>query len=134
MVLCPKVERSEKTTINVGLVDLGQIDLLVEEGFFANRTDFIRTAIRRQLESRSEALAATVARRTLTLGTRQLNRRDLEELREAGRSTELRVLGLASIADDVDPELALATITAVEVLGAFRAPRAVQAALGPRTV
>jgi Arc/MetJ-type ribon-helix-helix transcriptional regulator len=130
----PEVERSEKTTINVGLVDLGQIDLLVEEGFFANRTDFIRTAIRRQLESRSEALAATVARRTLTLGTRQLNRRDLEELREAGRSTELRVLGLASIADDVDLELALATITAVEVLGAFRAPRAVQAALGPRTV
>lgn len=130
----PEVERSEKTTINVGLVDLGQIDLLVEEGFFANRTDFIRTAIRRQLESRSEALAATVARRTLTLGTRHLNRRDLEELREAGRSTELRVLGLASIADDVDPELALATITAVEVLGAFRAPRAVQAALGPRTV
>jgi Arc/MetJ-type ribon-helix-helix transcriptional regulator len=130
----PEVERSEKTTINVGLVDLGQIDLLVEEGFFANRTDFIRTAIRRQLESRSEALAATVARRTLTLGTRQLNRRDLEELREAGRSTELRVLGLASIADDVDPELTLATITAVEVLGAFRAPRAVQAALGPRTV
>jgi Arc/MetJ-type ribon-helix-helix transcriptional regulator len=130
----PEVDRTEKITINVGLVDLGQIDLLVEEGFFANRTDFIRTAIRRQLESRSEALAATVARRTLTLGTRQLNRRDLEELREAGRSTELRVLGLASIADDVDPELALATITAVEVLGAFRAPRAVQAALGPRTV
>ena len=75
-----------------------------------------------------------MARRTLTLGTRQLNRRDLEELREAGRSTELRVLGPASIADDVDPELALATITAVEVLGAFRALRAVQAALGPRTV
>ena len=135
MVLCPR-SIAVRRTINVGLVDLGQIDLLVEEGFFANRTDFIRTAIRRQLESRSEALAATVARRTLTLGTRQLNRRDLEELREAGRSTELRVLGLASIADDVDPELALAlaTITAVEVLGAFRAPRAVQAALGPRTV
>jgi Arc/MetJ-type ribon-helix-helix transcriptional regulator len=130
----PEVDRSEKITINVGLVDLGQVDLLVEEGFFANRTDFIRTAIRRQLESRSEALAATVARRTLTLGTRHLNRRDLEELREAGRSTELRVLGLASIADDVDPELALATITAVEVLGAFRASRAVKAALGPRIV
>jgi Arc/MetJ-type ribon-helix-helix transcriptional regulator len=129
----PEVDRSEKITINVGLVDLGQIDLLVDEGFFANRTDFIRTAIRRQLESRSDAVAATVARRTLTLGTRHLTRRDLEELREAGASTELRVLGLASIADDVDPELALATITVVEVLGAFRAPRAVKAALGPRT-
>ena len=130
----PEVDRSEKITINVGLVDLGQIDLLVDEGFFANRTDFIRTAIRRQLESRSDAVAATVARRTLTLGTRHLSRRDLERLREAGGSIELRVLGLASIADDVDPELALATITSVEVLGAFRAPRAVKAALGPRTV
>ena len=130
----PEVDRSEKITINVGLVDLGQIDLLVDEGFFANRTDFIRTAIRRQLESRSDAVAATVARRTLTLGTRHLSRQELEALRETGDSTELRVLGLASIADDVDPELALATITAVEVLGAFRASRAVKAALGPRIV
>ena len=86
----PEVDRSEKITINVGLDDLGQIDLLVDEGFFANRTDFIRTAIRRQLDSRSDALAATVARRTLTLGTRHLSRQDLETLRETGGSTELR--------------------------------------------
>ncbi len=129
-----EVDRSEKITINVGLVDLGQIDLLVDEGFFANRTDFIRTAIRRQLESRSEAVANTVARRTLTLGTQHLGRPELERLRDSGRTTELRVLGLATIADDVDPELALATITAVEVLGAFRASRAVKAALAARTV
>ncbi len=129
----PEIDRCEKITINVGLVDLGQIDLLVDEGFFANRTDFVRTAIRRQLESRAEALAATVARRTLTLGTQHLNRRDLERLREAGHTLELRVLGLATIADDVDPELALSTISSVEVLGVFRAPRAVKAALAPRT-
>jgi Arc/MetJ-type ribon-helix-helix transcriptional regulator len=124
----PEVDRSEKITINVG-----QIDLLVDEGFFANRTDFIRTAVRRQLESRSEALAATVASRTLTLGTRHLTRQDLERLRDTGHAVQLRVLGLASIADDVDPELALATISSVEVLGAFRAPRAVKAALASRT-
>ena len=134
MATMPEVDRSEKITINVGLVDLGQIDLLVDEGFFANRTDFIRTAIRRQLESRSDAVASTVARRTLTLGTQQLTRSDLEALRDAGRTIELRVLGLATIADDVDPALALATISAVEVLGAFRAPRAVKAALASRTV
>jgi Arc/MetJ-type ribon-helix-helix transcriptional regulator len=134
MAPMPEVDRSEKITINVGLVDLGQIDLLVDEGFFANRTDFIRTAIRRQLESRSDAVASTVARRTLTLGTQQLTRSDLEALRDAGRTIELRVLGLATIADDVDPALALATISAVEVLGAFRAPRAVKAALASRTV
>ena len=128
-----EVERSEKITINVGLVDLGQIDLLVEEGFYANRTDFIRTAIRRQLESRAGAVADTVARRTLVLGTRRLSRSELEQLRDAGQTIELRVLGLATIADDVDPELALETIAAVEVLGAFRAPRTVKAALASRT-
>jgi Arc/MetJ-type ribon-helix-helix transcriptional regulator len=128
-----EVERSEKITINVGLVDLGQIDLLVEEGFYANRTDFIRTAIRRQIESRATAVADTVARRTLVLGTRHLSRAELEQLRDAGQTIELRVLGLATIADDVDPELALATIAAVEVLGAFRATRAVKAVLASRT-
>ena len=127
------VEKSEKITINLGLVDLGQIDLLVDEGFYANRTDFIRTAIRRQLETRSAAVDESVTRRTLILGTRHVTRRELEELRDAGQTTELRVLGLASIAEDVSPELALATITSVEVLGALRAPRAIKAALAPRT-
>ena|SRR5436305_12013187 len=126
-------EKSEKITINVGLVDLGQIDLLVSEGFFANRTDFIRTAIRRQIESRSGNVESTVARRELILGSEHYDRHDLEQLRDAGRMVELRVLGLASIADDVSPELALETIAAVEVLGAFRAPAAVKAALAPRT-
>jgi Arc/MetJ-type ribon-helix-helix transcriptional regulator len=129
-----EVDRSEKITVNVGLVDLGQIDLLVEEGFFANRTDFIRTAIRRQLESRAEALDRTVVRRALTLGSEHLSRTDLEALQDAGTTIELRVLGLASIAEDVTPDLALATIAAVEVLGAFRAPAAVKAALAPRTI
>ncbi len=128
-----EVDKSEKITINIGLVDLGQIDLLVDEGFYANRTDFIRTAIRRQLETRATAVDDTVARRTLTLGAQHLSRQDLEALRDAGRTVQLRVLGLATVADDVTPELALATISAVEVLGAFRAPRAVKAALASRT-
>ena len=127
-------DKSEKITINISLVDLGQIDLLVNEGFYANRTDFIRTAIRRQLETRSGAVNETVARRTLTLGTEHWSRRDLEQLRTAGRTVEIRVLGLATIDDDVSPDLALATITSVEVLGAFRAPQAVKAALATRTV
>jgi Arc/MetJ-type ribon-helix-helix transcriptional regulator len=129
-----EIERSEKITINVSLVDLGQIDLLVDEGFYANRTDFVRTAIRRQLETRSGAVAESVARRTLTLGTRHVTRQELEQLRAEGRTTDLRVLGLASIADDVTPELAVATIASVEVLGAFRASRPVKAALAARTV
>ena len=129
-----EVDKSEKITINVGLVDLGQIDLLVDEGFFANRTDFIRTAIRRQLDTRASAVNDTVERRALTLGTQHLSRQDLEAMRDAGRQIELRVLGLATIADDVTPELALATIASVEVLGAFRAPGTVKAALASRTV
>ena len=115
-----ETDKSEKITINIGLVDLGHIDLLVDEGFYANRTDFIRTAIRRQLETRAAAVDDTVARRTLTLGAQHLSRRDLEDLRNTGQTVQLRVLGLA-------------TISAVEVLGAFRAPRAVKAALAPRT-
>jgi Arc/MetJ-type ribon-helix-helix transcriptional regulator len=129
-----EVDRSEKITINVGLVDLGQIDLLVDEGFYANRTDFVRTAIRRQLERREAVVNDTVVRRTLTLGTRHLGREELERLRDAGQTVDLRVLGLATVADDVTAELALATIASVEVLGAFRAPRAVKTALAPRTI
>ena len=129
-----EADRSEKITINVGPVDLGQIDLLVDEGFYSNRTDFIRTAIRRQLESREGVVNATVQRRTLALGSRHLGRPELEQLRDAGQTIELRVLGLATVADDVTAELALATIASVEVLGAFRAPRAVKTALAPRTI
>jgi hypothetical protein len=106
----------------------------VDEGFFANRTDFIRTVIRRQLDSRSSAfIDRTVARRELTLGSPYYGRRELEEVRATGGTVQLRVLGLATLADDVSPELALATIGAVEVLGAFRAPEAVKAALASRT-
>jgi Arc/MetJ-type ribon-helix-helix transcriptional regulator len=129
-----EVDKTEKITINLGLVDLGQIDLLVQEGFFANRTDFIRTAIRTQLASRAAAVNQTVARRTLVLGTQHYTRRDLEELRDAGQTVHIRVLGLASIAEDVSAQLARATIGSVEVLGAFRASVAVKAALAGRIV
>jgi len=129
-----EVEKTEKITVNLGLVDLGEIDLLVGEGFYANRTDFIRSAIRRQLETRSSAVQDTVARRTLELGSVQYTRAQLEQLRADGQTVALRVLGLGSIAADVSPELALATIESVEVLGAFRASREVKAALASRTV
>jgi Arc/MetJ-type ribon-helix-helix transcriptional regulator len=129
-----ELEKTEKITINLGLVDLGQIDLLVREGFYANRTDFIRSAIRAQLATRSAAVDQTVARRTLVLGTQHFTRADLEAVRGAGQTIQIRVLGLASIADDVSPELALQTIASVEVLGAFRASAAVRAALAPRIV
>ena len=126
-------EKTEKITINLGLVDIGQIDLLIQEGFYTNRTDFIRTAIRTQLAARAEALDQTAARRTLTLGSCHYTRRDLEQIRDTGQMIHIRVLGLASIAADVSPQLALATIASVEVLGAFRAPAAVKAALAART-
>jgi Arc/MetJ-type ribon-helix-helix transcriptional regulator len=127
-------EKTEKITINLGLVDLGEIDLLVEEGFYANRTDFIRSAIRNQLASRAAAVEQSVARRTLVLGTELFTRARLEELRRVGLTVQIRVLGLATIADDVSPELALQTIASVEVLGAFRASASVKAALASRIV
>ena len=123
---------SEKITINLGPIDLGQIDLLVQEGFYANRTDFIRTAIRNQLAAHAEALRQTVARKTLVLGLQHYTRRDLEAARAAGERLQINVLGLATIADDVSPELALATIESITVLGAFRASAAVKRALASR--
>ena len=123
---------SEKITINLGYVDLGHVDLLVQDGFYANRTDFIRTAIRNQIERHGDAARQSVARRSLDLGLRHVSRADLEAARAEGRMIELRVLGLASIAADVTPELARATIATVAVLGALQASPAVKAALSDR--
>ena len=126
------MSETEKITINLGLVDLGQIDLLVREGFYQNRTDFIRTAIRNQIGEHAEAVKQTVARKTLALGLQNYTRQDLEAVRAAGETLQIRVLGLATIADDVGPELALETIDSIEVLGAFRASQVVKTALAGR--
>ena len=123
---------SEKITINLGAIDLGQIDLLVQEGFYSNRTDLIRTAIRNQLTTHAEALRQTVARRTLVLGLQEFSRRDLEAVRKTGTRLRLRVLGLVRIADDVSPALAAQTIESISVLGAFHASPAVKAVLADR--
>ncbi|MGI9149698.1 MAG: CopG family transcriptional regulator [Chloroflexota bacterium] len=123
---------TEKITINLGPVDLGQIDLLVQEGFYSNRTDFIRTAIRNQLAEHAEAVRSSVARKTLALGVQHYTRQDLETMRAAGHALHINVLGLASIAEDVSPELALATIESISVLGSFRASPPVRAALRGR--
>ena len=130
--LRPKVPESEKITINLGYVDLGHIDLLVQEGFYSNRTDFIRTAIRNQLDRHGEAVKQSVARQQLDLGLRRYSRQDLEAVRATGETLHIQVLGLAVIAPDVTPELALETIASIHVLGALQASPAVKAALGDR--
>ncbi|MBE9166098.1 CopG family transcriptional regulator [Pleurocapsales cyanobacterium LEGE 06147] len=127
-----KAIETEKITINLVFVDLGQIDLLVQEGFYSNRTDFIRTAIRNQLLTHTETIKQTVARKTLVLGLQHYTRRDLEAVRATGQKLQIKVLGLAVIADDVSPELALATIDSLIVLGALRASAEVKAALAER--
>jgi Arc/MetJ-type ribon-helix-helix transcriptional regulator len=123
---------TEKITINLGFVDLGQIDLLVQEGFYSNRTDLIRTAIRNQLAVHAEAVKQTVARKILVLGLQRYSRRDLEEVRAGGQKLQIQVLGLVSIDDDVTPDLAKATIDSLVVLGALRASAEVKAALADR--
>jgi Arc/MetJ-type ribon-helix-helix transcriptional regulator len=124
---------SEKITINLGFVDLGSIDLLVKESVFANRTDFIRSAIRNEL-ARHEEISRQVRTRDMpVLGIRHLSRAELEAARNAGEMLHLSVLGLLSVADDVEPELALATIQSLSVLGAFHASTPVKAALARRT-
>ena len=122
----------EKITINIGCVDLGQIDLLVAEGFYGNRSDFIRTAIRHQIGQHADAVKQVVARKTLVLGLQHFGAAELQALKTAGQKLQIRVLGLATIAQDVSPELALATIESIDVLGALHASPAVKAALNNR--
>jgi Arc/MetJ-type ribon-helix-helix transcriptional regulator len=124
---------SEKITINLGFVDLGQVDLLVEDGFYSNRTDFIRTAIRNQLLAHGEVLKKSVARREMVLGLQRYSRKDLENVVAAGEKLQIHVLGLAIIDDDVTPQLARQAIASIAVLGALRASAEVKAALADRT-
>jgi Arc/MetJ-type ribon-helix-helix transcriptional regulator len=123
---------SEKITINLGYVDLGHIDLLVEEGFFSNRTDFIRTAIRNQLDRHNDAVRQSVSRQKLDIGLRRFSREDLETARASGVKLHIQVLGLAIIAQDVSPELAAEAIGSIHILGALQASPAVKAALSDR--
>lgn len=123
---------SEKITINLGYVDLGRIDLLVQEGFYSNRSDFIRTAIRNQLDTHAGSVTQSIERHTMELGLRDYSVADLEVLREAGEVLHVRVVGLARIAADVTPELAVQTIGSITVLGALQASREVKAALADR--
>jgi Arc/MetJ-type ribon-helix-helix transcriptional regulator len=128
----PRLIDTEKITINLGLIDLGQIDLLVQEGFYSNRTDLIRTAIRNQLAAHAEVLRQTVARRTLVLGLQHFSKQDLEAVRKSRTKLRIQVLGLVRIADDVSPALARETIASIAVLGALHASAAVKAALADR--
>ena len=128
----PKASDSEKITINLGYVDLGHIDLLVQEGFYSNRTDFIRTAIRNQIERHADVVRQAVTRKSVDLGLRHFSREDLEAVRDAGQVLDIRVLGLATIVPDVTPELARAAIASLTVLGALHASTAVKAALVDR--
>jgi Arc/MetJ-type ribon-helix-helix transcriptional regulator len=127
-----KLSDSEKITINLGLIDLGQIDLLVAEGFYANRTDLIRTAIRNQLTTHAEVVRQSVARRTLVLGLQDFSRRDLEAVRKTNTRLRIQVLGLVRIADDVSVALARETIESIHVLGALHASAAIKEALADR--
>lgn len=127
-----RVGETEKLTINLGVVDLGQVDLLVQEGFYSNRTDLIRTAIRNQLSVHADVVKGTVARRTLTLGLQHVSRADLERAQAAGQMIEIQVVGLVRIADDVPARLARATVKSITVLGAFHATPAVRQALADR--
>jgi len=130
--LRPKPADSEKITINLGYVDLGHVDLMVHDGFYSNRTDFIRTAIRNQLDRHADVMRKSVARQAIDLGLRHYSRADLEAARDRGETLQINVLGLASIAQDVTPELARASIASVSVLGALHASPAVKAALADR--
>lgn len=127
-----KAADSEKITINLGYIDLGHIDLLVQEGFYSNRTDLIRTAIRNQIATHADVVKKSILRHTLELGMRFYSRADLEAIRDSGSRLNIQVIGLVTIAADVTPDLAVAAIESITVLGALQASDPVKAALADR--
>lgn len=132
MAVKERLPENEKITLNLGFVDLGRIDLLVQEGFYSNRSDFIRTAIRNQIDAHGETVSRSIERHTMELGLRDYSREELERLRDAGEVLHIKVVGLARIARDVSPELALATIGSLQVLGSLQASTEVRTALADR--
>ena len=120
---------TEKITVNVGIVDLGRVDLLVQEGFYSSRADFIRTAIRNQLERQKSAVDSITNRKSMVIGTLSFNRGELEKKRENKEMINVKVIGMFILGDDVTPQLALDTIQSVTVRGVFKAPEDVKDAL-----
>lgn len=120
---------TEKITLNLSVVDLGRIDLLVEDGFYSNRSDFIRTAIRNQLDRHADQVQTSATRRSMAIGAVGFNQRELGRYRERGEVVEINVVGLFRLSDDVTPEMALSTIKSIKVFGSFLAPDDVRAAL-----
>ncbi|WP_181701647.1 CopG family transcriptional regulator [Chthonobacter albigriseus] len=127
-----KTEETEKITINLGFVDLGRIDLMVRDGFYSNRSDFIRTAIRKQLDAHADVLSRSIERSTFDLGLRDFSRADLEAAVAAGEKLHIKVVGLARIASDVTVDLAQAAIASLTVLGALQASPEIRTALADR--
>ena len=123
---------TEKITVNVGIVDLGRVDLLVQEGFYASRADFVRTAIRNQLESQKTAVDSITTRKDMVIGTMSFNRRELEQKLEDNEMINIKVIGMFILTDDITPQLALDTIQSVTVRGVFKAPEDVKNALKDR--
>ena len=120
---------TEKISFNVSVVDLGQVDLLIDQGFYASRTDFLIAAVRRLLQTHAATLREAVAHQAMLLGAAIYSRRDLEKVVAAGRPLEIKVMGVLVIADDVPAELARAAIKSVSVFGKFRASPEVKEAL-----
>ncbi|GES22569.1 hypothetical protein Aple_054670 [Acrocarpospora pleiomorpha] len=129
----PGMPEAEKITINMNVVDLGKVDLLVEEGFYSNRTDFIRTAIRNQLNRHDDEVRHSMTRRELAIGVISYDRAELEWHAAAGERLTIAITGLLVIASDVSPELARQTIESIKIVGVFRASKAVKDALADRT-
>ncbi len=120
---------SEKITINMGPVDLGKIDLLVEQGHYSNRTDFIRTAIRSQLDKHTPEVQHAVTTNSFAVGVLSYDRSHLERLKAKRKKLTITVIGALHLSKDISPELACEAIESVQVRGIFHASDEVKAAL-----
>lgn len=118
---------TEKITINIDVVDLGKIDLLVDQGFYSNRTDLIKTSIRNELLKHEETVKQIVTEKSYNIGVTKFSKDYLEQLASNHKVLDVKVMGLLIIEEDVTPQLVQKTIQTLKVMGAFKAKNEIKA-------
>lgn len=117
------INSTEKITINVNTSDLGKIDLLIHEGYYSNRTDFIKSAIKSQVNKHDDEINMILSskkKKDWFVGVYVLTEDELQALKRYGRKKAIRGMGLLIVDKDVSLDLMKTSISAIETYGVCR--------------
>jgi len=128
--------RTEKATINIGIMELAQIDLLVENMIYTNRSDFIRTAIRNQLEMHKSDIERLYLQTKANsfepesqvqggIGIYRLRKAALSDAMKSNKKLHIMVMGILLIDKDISPELFEATVESIKIYGKIQAQKSI---------